>query len=627
MPEAGLEDIPEAPAVEFSEASFAYDGIAHALEGISLSVGRGEFVAVLGANGSGKSTLAKHVNALLTPTSGTVRVLGLDTADPSNLTGIRTSTGLVMQDPDSQIVATVVADDVAFGPENLGLGREEIGRRIDSALAAVDLEGLAGASAEMLSGGQKQRLAIAGALAMEPEILVLDEPFAMLDPQGRDEAMSIIRQLADGGVTVILVTHSPEDAMAAERVVVLRQGRVAAGGTPAEVLADGAILAEMSLGQPFAMRMAGMLEDRGVKLGGIPTDIGELADMIRTAVKRPGTKTAAGRNGTAGTEADAPEGDSGAGKGAECRSVASPTAEHAGFGTEAIPAADGPLQRNSICIDRLSCSYDANGREVCALSEVSVVFGRTDISCVIGRTGSGKSTLLLHINGIIEAQSGGVTVDGRALRTARDRAEVRRMVGMALQFPERQLFAQTVFDDVAFAPRNFGLAEARIADRVRWALEAVGLDPDVVSRLSPFSLSGGQQRRVALAGAIASLPSYLVLDEPTSGLDPAGAEEILDLISRLASEGIGIVMATHDMDAVARLATRVVVLDGGRVAAQGAPGEIFSDAELVESLGLKLPHAMQLAAHCRVRGIELPDAAGEADLADAIAAMAEGGAR
>lgn len=242
-----------------------------ALSDVSLSVAEGEFLAILGTNGSGKSTLARHFNALLLPTEGRCTVAGLDTRETQELWRIRQLVSMVFQNPDNQIIAAVVEDDVAFGPENLGIEPAEIRSRVREALAAVDMEHYRTAAPHLLSGGQKQRVAIAGALAMKTRCLVLDEPTAMLDPVGRQEVLETVRRLhRENGITVVYITHFMEEAAAADRVVVMEEGRIAAQGSPREVFQDVRGMKERGLGVPLAVELAALLRKAGVSL---PTDL------------------------------------------------------------------------------------------------------------------------------------------------------------------------------------------------------------------------------------------------------------------------------------------------------------------------------------------------------------------
>ncbi len=249
------------------------EGSFTALKDINLNIARGSFVAVIGQNGSGKSTLARCINGLNVPSSGRILVEGVDTTDEENLLVIRQSTGMVFQNPDNQIVSSVVEDDVAFGPENMGVPTEEIGKRVDDALKAVDMEAFREASPHMLSGGQKQRIAIAGALAMRPKCIVFDEPTAMLDPKGRKQIMGIIHQLHEEGITCILITHFMEEAAQAERIIILNQGEVFLDGSPKEIFIDDKKLKSLALDVPMVVDLSYRLKEMGVILpGGITTE-------------------------------------------------------------------------------------------------------------------------------------------------------------------------------------------------------------------------------------------------------------------------------------------------------------------------------------------------------------------
>lgn len=254
-------------AISFDNVSFAYDGANRALDGVSLVVPEGEFLCIIGGNGSGKSTLAKLVNALLTPDEGKVLVLGRDTSDPANTFFIRGNAGMVFQNPDDQIIASIVENDVAFGPENLGIPNPELRGRVTHALQLAGLPGFERRETASLSGGQKQRVALAGVLAMQPRILVLDEAGAMLDPRGRAGLLRICQELHDDGLTIVLITHFMEEAALADRIVVLDGGRVALAGTPDEVLAQPELLERLSLEAPFAVRLSRALQERGVPVG------------------------------------------------------------------------------------------------------------------------------------------------------------------------------------------------------------------------------------------------------------------------------------------------------------------------------------------------------------------------
>ncbi|MCL1799004.1 MAG: energy-coupling factor transporter ATPase [Eggerthellaceae bacterium] len=260
MTAAATEDI----HIDFEATGFTYDGEAFVLDGIDLVVEEGSFVCILGGNGSGKSTLAKHINALLLPDEGRVAVFGADTRDERSVYFIRSNAGMVFQNPDDQLVASLIENDVAFGPENLGVPTDKMRQRVTEALAQVGLQGFEKRETHALSGGQKQRVAIAGVLAMDPRILILDEASAMLDPRGRRGLLRVCCELNAQGMTIVMITHFMEEASLADRVVVLDAGRIALDGVPSKVLTQTEQLAGLNLQAPFACRLSGELQRRGV---------------------------------------------------------------------------------------------------------------------------------------------------------------------------------------------------------------------------------------------------------------------------------------------------------------------------------------------------------------------------
>ncbi|HHY46320.1 MAG TPA: energy-coupling factor transporter ATPase [Firmicutes bacterium] len=265
------------------DVSFTYEAEGRdevgALAGVNLTIKKGEFVVIIGHNGSGKSTLAKHLNALLLPSSGRVLVMGMDTRDPSNLWKIRQNVGMVFQNPDNQIVATTVEEDVAFGPENLGVNPAEIRRRVDEALDIVDMSRYRKHAPHLLSGGQKQRVAIAGVIAMRPSCVVLDEPTAMLDPSGRAEVMSTVKKLnAEEGITVVHITHFMDEAVMGQRVIVMEQGKIVMDGPPRDVFSRVETLRGLQLDVPQVTELAATLSESGLA---IPRGILTVDEMAR----------------------------------------------------------------------------------------------------------------------------------------------------------------------------------------------------------------------------------------------------------------------------------------------------------------------------------------------------------
>lgn len=268
--------------IEIQNVSYAYeDAAAKALNNVSLTINDGEFVAVVGHNGSGKSTLAKHLNALLLPTEGKVLVDGMDTADEADTLSIRQRVGMVFQNPDNQLVTTIVEEDVAFGPENIGVPGNEIRTRVDRALAAVGMEKYAHSAPNMLSGGQKQRIAIAGMLAMQPKVLVLDEATAMLDPKGRRDIIDLVTKLhRENGITVVMITQYMEEVIGADRVAVMSGGELILEGTPKEVFSQDELLHKHRLDVPVMQQLANRLNAHGANLPKSILSVEEMAQAI-----------------------------------------------------------------------------------------------------------------------------------------------------------------------------------------------------------------------------------------------------------------------------------------------------------------------------------------------------------
>lgn len=589
--------------IECRGVSFSYDGAVSALDGVDLNIEDGEFFCILGGNGSGKSTFAKHLNALLQPDAGTARINGMDASDPELVYDIRSTAGMVFQNPDDQLVATLVEDDVAFGPENLGVPSAQIAQHVREALKGVGLVGFERHETHALSGGQKQRVALAGVLAMEPRVLILDEASSMLDPRGRKGLMKACRALHDRGMTIVMITHFMEEAAEADRVAVFRAGRVAMLGTPEEILTRADELAQFNLDMPASCCLGTALRAKGVPVHAQVREVDMVAEIAQTYADRSGEDTA-GR----------------------------PSASDSRVLDNASSATDGTAASEPVIeISHLSHSYSLSARErrrwhkrsavagksgkqalwgndpssPWALRDVSLTVCRGEFLGLAGHTGSGKSTLVQHLNGLIRPQEGFVRALGLDLSNKKDAAAVKAKVGVVFQYPERQLFAETVAQDVAFGPHNLGLPQDEVDRRVESSLLRVGLDLSTVGDKSPFELSGGQQRRVAFAGVLAMEPEVLVLDEPMAGLDPAARRDFLGLIGRLHREGLTVVMVSHSMDDLANCCDRIVVMNEGAVFAEGTPAQVFAHADELKSIGLGVPAAQRMALALAEAGVPL----------------------
>lgn len=589
--------------IECRGVSFSYDGAVPALDGVDLNIEDGEFFCILGGNGSGKSTFAKHLNALLQPDAGTVCVNGMDASDPELVYDIRSTAGMVFQNPDDQLVATLVEDDVAFGPENLGVESAQIAQRVREALKAVGLVGFERHETHALSGGQKQRVALAGVLAMEPRVLILDEASSMLDPRGRKGLMKACRALRDRGMTIVMITHFMEEASEADRVAVFRAGRVAMLGTPEEILTRADELAQLNLDMPASCCLGMELRAKGVPVHAQVREVDMVAEIAQTYAERSGA-------GTVG-QSSAPQSEivGGTVSASNEDDVPEPVIElsHVSY-SYSLSARERRRWRNRSAVADKSNKQALWGNDPSspwALRDVSLTVRRGEFLGLAGHTGSGKSTLVQHLNGLIRPQEGSVRALGLDLSNKKDAAAVKAKVGVVFQYPERQLFAETVAQDVAFGPHNLGLPQDEVDRRVESSLSRVGLDLSTVGDKSPFELSGGQQRRVAFAGVLAMEPEVLVLDEPMAGLDPAARRDFLELIDRLHRDGLTVVMVSHSMDDLANCCDRIVAMNEGAVFAEGTPEQVFAHADELKSIGLGVPAAQRMALALAEAGVPL----------------------
>ena len=546
-------------------------GEKRAIDEVSLKLEKGQFIAILGHNGSGKSTMAKQLNALLSPTEGTVLVCGMNTRDEEQLWNIRKAAGMVFQNPDNQIVATVVEDDVAFGPENLGVEPKEIAKRVEDNLRAVGMYEYRKDSPNKLSGGQKQRVAVAGIMSMKPECIIMDEPTAMLDPNGRKEVLDTVHRLnREEGITVILITHYMAEVTEADAVIVMDHGRVAMQGTPKEIFSRVDELTELGLDAPQATILAHELQKAGIPL---PDGVLTSDELIEAYRALP-----------------------------ESYKVNSPYESQQ---TESSHSATELMADEAPLLELKNVSYvyaPGTAYEKQAVRDVSLQIREGEFVCLIGHTGSGKSTLIQLLNGLEQPTSGTILFKGEDINAKRyDRRALRSKVGLVFQYPEHQLFETTILKDVCFGPKNQGLNEEEQLVRAREALNLVHVDEELWND-SPQELSGGQKRRVAIAGVLAMHPEVLILDEPTAGLDPRGRDEILSEISRIHKEaGITVVLVSHSMEDVACYANWVHVMDRGSLLYAGKPENVYCHTEELEAVGLAAPQVTYI-----MRGIFTP---------------------
>ncbi len=556
-------------------------GAHRAIDEINLDIEPGQFIAILGHNGSGKSTLAKHMNAILVPTGGTMWVDGKDTSAEDNIWDVRQSAGMVFQNPDNQIIGTIVEEDVGFGPENLGVPTEEIWKRVEESLSAVGMIEYRHHSPNKLSGGQKQRVAIAGVVAMRPKCIVLDEPTAMLDPNGRKEVLRTVEELRRREkVTVILITHYMEEVVGADRVIVMDKGHVVMDGTTKEVFSQVETLKKYRLDVPQVTLLAHELKKKGYDIPDAVLTTEELVEALSRCEKAVDGKTTDGKaaNGAA-TE--------------KC--------------VESQEPQSGAVEKGQalIKVDHVNYIYSpGNAYEKHALKDVSLDIYEGQFVGIIGHTGSGKSTLIQHLNGLIKATDGAIYYQGENIYGEKyNLRQLRNQVGLVFQYPEHQLFEIDVLTDVCFGPKNQGLSAEECKERAIEALKLVGL-PEKYYERSPFDLSGGQKRRVAIAGVLAMKPKVLVLDEPTAGLDPKGRDEILDQIAHLQKEGnLTVILVSHSMEDIAKYVDRIVVMNKGSKMFDDVPKNVFAHYEELEKVGLAAPQVTYMMHALAEKGL------------------------
>ena len=555
--------------VEFRDVSFSYPGNReHALKGISFTISPGSYTAVIGGNGSGKSTLSRLIIGLLIPDEGQVLVDGRDTADLSEHRGIRKKAGLVFQNPSTQVVATVVREDVAFGPENLALDSAEIRNRVEKSLDSLSISPLSRRGTHQLSAGQQQRLAMAGVLAMGARCLILDEAESMLNPLGRIHLDRLLSSLHEKGYTIIRITHFMEQAARADNILVLHEGELVREGGRDIFFEDDSVLDGWNLCLPPAGELGALLDDVD-PCRGFSSILSE--DELAARLLETGASFVP---------------DSG-----------SPSADESSSGSDELIRLSGAGR-----------SYSSKSENpVVALRDIDFTLYKGESIAVLGRTGSGKSTFLQLLNGLLLPDRGCATILGEnPLDKDCDLTKLRTRIALVMQQPEKQLFSPLTGDDVAFGPRMQGLKGRALALRVRDAMETAGLSYREFKDVPVRALSGGRKRKAALAGILAIEPEALLLDEPSAGLDPASVLQLEQMLFSLREKGVTLVTVTHSVEQALRIAPeRLVVFSEGRIVHDGRPSEFFGTHN-PEDLGLEYPLAARLALRSGCTPAALP---------------------
>jgi energy-coupling factor transport system ATP-binding protein len=548
--DSAAEDTSHAIALE--DVAFTYrSGQRPALAGIKLAQRRGEMVGIMGGSGAGKSSLAKCLNAIIPAFEhglfeGTVRVCGRGVSG-ARVCEMAPTVGMVFQDFEAQLFSTNVAHEVAFAMEQVGLTPDEIRARLQPALAAVGLAGFEDRDPTSLSGGEKQRLAIASVLALQPSIIVLDEPTTDLDPEGRAEVFDLIRRLRDRGLSLVVIEHETEEMRECDRIIVLRDAQIAAAGPPHHVMQDLELLDRCGIRPPGLNRVLSRLG-----INAHARDLDEAESLIRRSLRLP---------------------------------------------PDTISLPETPARRSSpggagsalVEMQDLTHVYGATAR---ALDQVSLSIEPGEFVAIIGQNGSGKTTLAKHIVGLLKPAAGRVMLAGRERSHLRP-GEAAALAGYVFQNPDHQIFAATVEDEVAFGPRNFGLSAGEVRRRCDRVLKAVGLE--AMRDKDPFLLGRGERQRLAVASILVLEPKLLILDEPTTGLDYPEQRRMMELISELNRAGTAIVIITHTPWLVAEYARRAVLMRKGRKLFDGPVRELFTREELLKSACFRLPEVTALS--------------------------------
>ncbi|WP_018306997.1 ABC transporter ATP-binding protein [Desulfitobacterium hafniense] len=570
--------------IELRDVSYRYPRAEEeSLKQISLTVAKGKFIALMGPTGAGKTTLSLCLNGLIPQflqgeLQGEVRIGGKDTGEV-RVQDLAKQVGLVLQDAESQIVGRTVAEDVAFGPRNFGIPLAEIQQRVAQALAKVRLNGYDQRSTAELSGGEKQRLVIAGVLALEPELLVMDEPASELDPEGRFQVYRTLDDLCrEKERTILVVEHSSEEILhRAHEVIVLKHGKVAWQGIPEQLFRNIPLLQEFGI-KPLPVSLLGWsFCQRGwIEGQDIPLDVAEAESLIRKLIGEPAL-----HNRVAPLIAPPARGKVHQEKEAEKR----------------------PPNSALIQIKQLVHRFESGQIGV---QGIDLTIEKGEFVALAGSNGAGKTTLAKHINGLLKPTQGEVIVKGLNTKDV-DTAQLAKTVGYVFQNPDHQIFSVSVEKELEFGLKNAGFTRAEIAERITQALALTGLEN--YRQVHPYTLSKGERQFIAVASVLALTPEILVIDEPTTGLDWVGVEKIMKLLQQLHREGTTILMISHDMDSVADYAERVIILRGGQVMRDAPSWEAFADESMLRQAAVLPPQLCVLNQRLQDLGYQAQSAA------------------
>jgi len=533
--------------IEIRDVSFKYEGSENfALHNINLNFNRGEIILITGPAGSGKTTLCSCINGLVPhyhegELTGEVLVRSYNT-QKARIGGLASLVGMVFQDPESQLVTNSVTDEVAFGPENFGVSRQEINKRVEDSLKRTRLQGYEERQPHNLSGGEQQACVIAAIYAMQPQIFIMDEPLSNLDPEGRSQILNLVIDVAKKrGKTLVIVEHALEEVLPhVERVIILDQGEIIRDGSVSEVLTAGDI--------PFVFTRPAIIQlGEKFNLHPLPITPNEFYSEFNSSYELKKGRL--------------------------------------------VDKADKPKKNDDVVINiqDVSFSYNQVNR---VLDRVNLTIYAGELVAILGRNGSGKTTLVRHIIGLQQPDQGVVMVLGKDVSQT-PTYELAQNVGFCFQNPNHQIVSFNVKDEMRFGLKAHNIEENEFDERIQEALEFVNLQDYLDAEV--FDLGKGQKQRLALASVLTLKPSILIIDEPTTGQDPKMTEEIFEIIRRLNESGTTILMITHKIDYAAAYAKRAIVLQHGKVSFDGSIRDLLVDVDLMRDNSLDLPDTTKLA--------------------------------
>ena len=545
--------------IDIEDVSFSYRETREpALNHISLAIGEGDFLGIIGPSGAGKSTLAACLSGAIPhhfggTLYGAVRVAGKDTCEVT-LTDISRIVGSVLQDIDTQMVASVVEDELLFGMENFGVPHDTIEQRLSDALQTVGIADLRDREIATLSGGQKQKVAIAAIMALQPRVLVLDEPTAALDPASSLLVFDTLAKInREQNVTVVVIEQKVALLSTfCNRVVVLDNGKIALEGTPHEVFSHAEELQRIGVDSPRVARISNSLARKNICPQASPC---LTVDEAETLIKRVAENTSHNTSRIAAPSPHAPR------------------------------AATG--QKPVVAFEHVDFAYPLGGA---AVHDLTLEVRPGELIGLVGQNGAGKTTFTKLLTGLLKPDAGSVRVAGADTKTT-PTSIIARSCATLFQNPDRQICKETVEDEIAFGLELHGMESTRAHEKAREAAQRFGLPLDE----APFSLSRGQRQMVALASVLVVEPRVIVLDEPTSGLDYRECMTVMETVKQMAESGCAVIMVCHDMEVVSDFAERIAVMAEGRILASGPSRDLFAQPELMRAASIEPPQVIELA--------------------------------